>query len=108
MIQFPGGPNGVGWVYSPNVEVSPGFLQVVERPPTPAPLVVPSIDPTMAAAFNVQPTPTRMPTFTPPPPLAIPHYEEQSVGGSLGFGIFIIGLGLIGGLGLLVSFVLRK
>ena len=108
-IQFPAGPNGIGWVYSANVEVSPGFLQIVEPPPTPAPLMTATIDLTLAAAFNIQPTPTRMPTFTPPPPLEIPQYPEENTGGSFGaFGVFILVLGLIGGAGLLMSFIFRK
>jgi hypothetical protein len=81
----------------------------VESPPTPTPLVTNTIDPTLAAQFAVQPTQTRMPTFTPPPPLSVPQFEdESSPGSSRVFGIFIVSLGLIGGAGLLVSFLWRK
>ncbi|HEX2997971.1 MAG TPA: SH3 domain-containing protein [Anaerolineales bacterium] len=102
---------GTGWVYASPVyiAVSPGELQVVEPPPTPLPPPTYTIDPTFAAAFHVQSTPTRMPTFTPPPPLVIPHFTEENTGNAFGrTGIFILGLGLIGIIGLLISYVLRK
>ncbi len=102
---------GTGWVYDSAVyiSISGGELQVVEPPPTPAPPATYTIDPTFAAAFNVQPTSTRMPTFTPPPPLEVPHFTEENRGKAFGStGIFILGLGLLGSIGLLVSYILRK
>ena len=109
-IRFPSGPNGTGWVYSYNVEVAGGELSIVEAPPTPAPLMTATLDPTLVAAFNIQPTQTRMPTFTPPPPLEVPQFTDESAGRSFfgATGIFIIGLGLLGGLGLLISFLWQK
>jgi len=103
-------PGGTGWVYaSPTyVSISGGELRIVEPPPTPTPLITATIDPTLAAAFNIQPTQTRMPTFTPPPPLDIPQFPDANTGSSGASGIFIVGLGLIGGVGLLVSYLLRK
>ncbi len=104
-ISFSG---GTGWVYASFVSLSGGELLVVEPPPTPV-LPTSTIDPTLAAAFNIQPTQTRMPTFTPPPPLVIPHFTEETTRSTSGStGIFILGLGLIGGIGLLVSYLLRK
>jgi uncharacterized protein YraI len=105
-ISFSG---GTGWVYASFVSISGGELLVVESPPTPVKATV-TTDPTLAAAFTVQPTQTRMPTFTPPPPLTVPQFPEENSAGSSGgvVGFFILGLGLIGSLGLLVSFVLRK
>ena len=100
--------NGTGWVYASFVAISGGELQIIEPPPTPTPLVTSTIDPTLAAAFNVQPTQTRMPTFTPPTPLEIPQFTD-STGPTLGSsGILIIILGVLGGLGLLASFLWRK
>ena len=101
---------GTGWVYSSFVSISGGELRIVEPPPTPTPPVTSTIDPTLAAAFNVQPTETRLPTFTPPPPLEIPEFNDAGTRGSSSavFGIFIIGLGLMGAIGLLVSYVLRR
>lgn len=107
-IAFPGSVDGTGWVYASFITVSGGELRVVESPPTPTPLVTNTIDPTLAAAFPVQPTQTRLPTFTPPPPLSMPQYEDQSPAAPRIFGFFIVGLGLIGAAGLLVSFLLKK
>jgi hypothetical protein len=105
LVSYPG---GTGWVYASFVSISGGELQIVEPPPTPTQLATSTIDPTLAAAFNVQPTQTRMPTFTPPPPLEIPQFADNA-GSPIGAaGIFIVGLGLIGGIGLLVSFIMRK
>lgn len=108
-IQYPSGPNGTGWVYAPNVVVSGGELRIVEPPPTPVPPPTNTIDPTMAAAFTIQHTPTRLPTFTPPPPLEASTVEPDApVSGGVAPGIFIVSFGLLGGIGLLVSYVLRK
>lgn len=108
-ISFAGGVNGIGWIYASFVTISGGELQIAEPPPTPTPLVSATIDPTLAAAFIVQPTQTRMPTFTPPPPLEIPQYSDAATSRSSGAaGIFILILVVIGTLGLTASFVLRK
>lgn len=108
-IEFAGSSTGKGWVYASFVTVSGGELPVVESPPTPIPLVTNTIDPTLAAAFNAVPTQTRLPTFTPPPPLEVPKFEDEgSIASSGVLGVLIIGLGLIGGIGLIVSFLLRK
>ena len=103
-------PGGTGWVYSSFVSISGGELHIVEPPPTPTPLVTSTIDPTLAAAFNIQPTQTRMPTFTPPPPLEVPQFTDANRGPSFlgAVGFFILGLGLLGGLGLLVSYLWQK
>ena len=62
-ISYPGGVGGVGWVYASFVSISGGELRIVEPPPTPTPLVTATIDPTLAAAFNIEPTQTRIPTL---------------------------------------------
>jgi hypothetical protein len=74
-IDFPGAPGSEAWVYSPLVEVQ-GELRILEPAPTPTPLTTPTVDPTLAAQFIVDPAPTRLPTFTPPPPLVIPTYVD--------------------------------
>lgn len=108
-IAYPASPTGTGWVYAIYVSVAGGELQIVEPPPTSTPPVTATIDLTLAAAFNTQPTQTRLPTFTPPAPLTVPAFTESSPAASTGvFGVFIVGLGLLGGIGLLVSFILRK
>ena len=75
-IACPGVPGGTGWVYTANVTLtSTGFLPEVPLPPPPVfPL---SHDPTLAASLEVQPTATRLPTYTPPPPPpTLPAYAD--------------------------------
>jgi hypothetical protein len=74
LIEYPGVPGGEGWVYANLVNITPGNLPIVEPPPSPTFAVTQTIDPTLAAQFIVTAAPTRLPTFTPPPPLAIPTY----------------------------------
>ena len=106
-ISFPAGPGGVGWIYAANVTLT-GTLQVVEPPPTQTPVATATIDPTLAAAFNIQPTATRLPTFTPAPPLAIPTYHDPvrpETGFPIGGAILLIAL--VGIFVLMVSFFVR-
>ncbi len=110
MIGYTGVPGNIGWVYAPNVSLTAQtFLSVVEAPPTPTPLATPTIDPTLAAAFIVPETPTRLPTFTPPAPLAIPTFvdEAQVDTNRIPMGLVIFGLGFIGLLGALISLLRR-
>ncbi|MBK6645460.1 MAG: hypothetical protein IPG44_06855 [Anaerolineales bacterium] len=76
-IEFAPLPAGRAGVYSPLVQVSPlgSTLQIVEPPPTPVPPATSTIDPTLAAQFIVQPTGTRLPTYTPAPTLAAATFE---------------------------------
>jgi len=104
-VAYPGAPGGVAWVYTPLVEVS-GSLPIVEPPPTPTPRTTPTIDPTLAAQFIVEIPPTHLPTFTPPPPLMIPTFSADIVVPAterVPMGLVIIGMGLIGMFGLLIS-----
>ena len=104
MIEYIGAPGNIGWIYAPNVSlISQNFLPVVEAPPTPPPLSTPTIDPTLAAAFIAPETPTRLPTFTPPAPLAMPTFVDETITNTnrlpMGLMIFILGfVGLLGGL----------
>jgi uncharacterized protein YraI len=109
-IAYPGAPGGVGWVYAIYVSVTGGELLVVEAPSTPTPEVTSTIDPTLAAAFNFQPTVTRLPTFTPPPPLTVPHFTEVSTPRSsmVAPGIFVVSLILLGTIGFIASIIFRK
>ncbi|MDP1715925.1 MAG: SH3 domain-containing protein [Anaerolineales bacterium] len=113
-IEFAGAPNNKGWVYSPLVQVSPpGTLQVVEPPPTPMQPATATIDPTLAAQFNIVPTNTRLPTFTPPPSLtpssdtaaASPAAASEA---SVPIGTIIIAFAILGLIGLPLSFISRK
>jgi uncharacterized protein YraI len=108
-IAYPASPTGTGWVYAAYVTVSGGELQIVEPPPTSTPPVTATIDQTLVAAFNTQPTLTRLPTFTPPPPLTVPAFTDDSPSVPSGiFGMFIVALGVIGGIGLALSFIWRR
>lgn len=102
--------NGIGWVYASYVSISGGEPPIVEPPPTPTPLTTATIDPTLAAAFNQAPTETRMPTFTPPPPLTVPVFTAETTSQPRGvpFGYFIVALGVLGAIGLGYSFFSRK
>ncbi len=108
-IAYPAVPGGIGWVYAPYVTLSPGFLPVVEPPPTATPPVTATLDPTLAAAFNVQSTATRLPTFTPPAALVIPTFPDASPRPS-GFpmGFAIIAIGLVGSIVFVVSLFGRR
>lgn len=109
-IEFPSAPGGKGWVYSPLVQVSPpGNLQIVEPPPTPVPPATSTIDPTLAAQFMVQPTTTRLPTFTPAPTLVRVEFEQTT---SQQYGIpwasIIIALAVLGVIGFFLSLFIRR
>jgi hypothetical protein len=109
-IIYQGVPGGVAWVYAPLVRIQGGEIPIVELPPTPTPRVTPTIDPTLAAQFVVNIPPTRLPTYTPPPPLVIPTFsvEQTTQGtGNVPMGFVIIGLGVIGFFGLIVSLLRR-
>jgi uncharacterized protein YraI len=107
-IQFPDCPGGVGWVYAANVTLT-GTLRVVESPPTPMPLATSTFDPTLVAAFQTEPTVTRLPTFTPAPPLALPTFAEAPrPGGGFPVGALILATALIGSLVLTVSLIGRR
>ncbi len=105
-IIYVSAPGGVGWVYANLVSLSPGYLPPIEPPPTATPRTTPTINPTYAAAFQVQMTPTRLPTFTPPPPLATLNFEPVAgIKPHVPMGFVILGLALIGILGAVISFL---
>ncbi|MBV6396463.1 MAG: hypothetical protein HFACDABA_02061 [Anaerolineales bacterium] len=108
-IACPAVPGGIGWIYSANVTLTAtGFLPVVDAPPTP-PFTL-NLDPTLAASLEVQPTATRLPTFTPPPPLAsLPAYEDIPRSSSNAWNApLIAGLTLAGMFGLAFSILFRR
>ena len=107
-IHYPGVPGAIGWVYGPYVGLSPGaFLPIVDVPSTPTPISTPTINPTLEAAFIGQQTPTRLPTFTPPPPLEIPSFDDPIADTATGIpgGLLIISLGLFGFFGAVISYL---
>ena len=111
-IDYAGVPGNVAWVFAPLVVLQPsqaGELPVVEPPPTPTPRVTATIDPTLAAQFNLNPiTPTRLPTFTAAPLVVVPTFQPSSAEGAGGFPpiLLILGLTVVGVFGLVIS-VLR-
>jgi len=110
-IVFPSAPGGVGWVHTSLISISAGTLQIVEPPPTVTPLVTSTIDPTLAAAYVFEPTVTRMPTFTAPPPLEVPLFTpmpDKRVKNGLPMGALVIGSGLVGIFGFLISLFRRR
>jgi hypothetical protein len=108
-IRYPGVPGGTGWVYGLYVSLSAGArLPLVDIPPTPTPFATPTINPTLEAAFIGQQTPTRLPTFTPPAaPLEQPSFSDAPTpsAANIPAGLLIIGLGLFGFLGAVMSYL---
>jgi hypothetical protein len=99
LVEYPGVPGGTAWVYALYVEIQPPVqLPIVEPPPTPTLAQTATIDPTLAARFIVTEAPTRLPTFTPPPPLAIPTFIAESgpALSRLPMGFIIMGLAAMG------------
>jgi hypothetical protein len=98
-VEYLGIPGGLAWVYANLVTVY-GELPIVEPPSTPTPLYTSTIDPTLAAQFLITLAPTRLPTFTAPPPLVIPTYPAQANSnpqtGRVPMGMIIVGIGALG------------
>lgn len=108
LIHYPGVPGSTAWVYGLYVSLSPGArLQLVEVPPTPTALSTPTINPTLEAAFIGEQTPTRLPTFTPPPPLDLPSFTDVDQTQTIGvpMGLLILSLGLFGFFGAVISYL---
>lgn len=107
LITYPGAPDGVGWIYSPYVDIiGRGDLPIVEPPATPTPETTPTIDPTLAAQFIVEVPPTGLPTFTAPPALIIPTYTTSTASAPstrIPMGFLIFGMGVVGIFGVLIS-----
>ncbi len=110
-IGYPGVAGNVGWVYAYNVtlESAPGLLPIAEPPPTPTVRATATIDPTLAAQFPSlgQLPATRLPTFTPAPPLLVPTLASDGTGAGGGFPpiLAILALLMLGGFGTLFTFL---
>jgi hypothetical protein len=110
-IFYAGVPGNIAWVYAPFVVLETGqrLLPIIEPPPTPTPRVTATIDPTLAAQFNIgEAPPTRLPTFTPAEPVSVPTFEASESGESGGFPpiLAILTLLVVGVFGIFIS-VLR-
>lgn len=107
-IIYLGIPGSTAWIYAPYVKISPGArLPFVDAPPTPTAISTPTIDSTLAAAFIVPQTPTRLATFTPPAPISLPDFggEETTETTRIPLGLLIFSFGFVGGLGVMISFL---
>lgn len=110
-IFYPGVPGNLAWVYAPFVvlDTDQRLLPIIEPPPTPTPRVTATIDPTLAAQFNIGGAPpTRLPTFTPAEPVVQPTFDETQADLPGGFPpiLAIMGLLVVGLFGTVIS-VLR-
>jgi hypothetical protein len=112
LIEYPGVQGGQGWVYSVLVSIIGGELPIVEPPPTPTPQFTPTVDPTLAAQFSYEIEPTKLPTFTPAPPVAVPEFQHNEPSAMLDVGIpsglIIFILGFLGIIIALVSITQRR
>jgi hypothetical protein len=105
-IYYPGVPGSVGWVYALYMLDLRAVLPRIPAPFTPTPFSTPTINPTLESAFIGQQTATRLPTFTPPPPLDVPAFrDEANQGRGIPTGLLILGLGLFGFLGAVISYL---
>lgn len=109
-IIYHGVPGNIAWVYAPYVvlDTAQQLLPIIEPPPTPTPRMTPTIDPTLAAQFNLgEAPPTRLPTFTPAEPVVQPTFEPEQVEGMRGIPpiLAILGLLVVGLFGMVVSFL---
>ena len=103
-IEYLGGVDGLGWVFAPNVTLI-GAVPDVVPPPTSTPAVQMTIDPTLAAQFLPQVQETRLPTFTEPPMLMIPTYQEvtgATAPGGIPLGFVIV---ILAGIGLFLTLI---
>jgi len=104
-IVYPAAPGGKGWIYIPKAQLLNGPVPLIEPPATQTPSITNTIDPTLAAQFSVEQKTTQLPTFTEPPPLLIPTFQEVStntVPGGLPIGFVII---ILFGLGLFLALI---
>ena len=109
-IYYPGVHGSRGWVFANYVQLLPpgANLETIEVPATPTPLATPTINPTLVAAFIGQQTPTRLPTFTPPPTVYLPQFTDtdpNSQATSVPTGLLILSLALFGFFGVLLSYL---
>ncbi|MBI5292896.1 MAG: SH3 domain-containing protein [Chloroflexi bacterium] len=97
-IEYPGGPGNRAWVFALLVALRAGTvdaLPVVGPPPTPTLPPTPTFELGTASASTA--TATRLPTFTPAPPVAQATFGTPDLGGG-GFppALLILGLFVIG------------
>jgi hypothetical protein len=108
-IYYPGVPDSVAWIYAPYVKiVKAGELPELSAPPTPTAASTPivNINPTLMAAFVTPDAPSRLPTFTAPAPLVVATFVQGAADANrIPMGLLIFGLGFVGALGTMISFL---
>lgn len=109
-IYYSGVPGSRGWVFANYVQLLPpgSDLDIIEVPATPTPFSTPTINPTLVAAFIGQLTPTRLPTFTPAPPIDLPQFTDKSPNSQttgVPAGLLILSLALFGFFGIILSYL---
>lgn len=107
-IRYPGVRGSTAWIFGLYVSLSPGaLLPLVDLPATPTPFSTPTINPTLEAAFIGQQTPTRLPTFTEPPPIELPQFTDSTEAPQTGvpMGLIILSLALFGFFGAVISYL---
>lgn len=115
-VVYFGGPDNAGWVnINTGAVVVVGNVDLVTElpiPPTPTlpPTTVPGID-TIFGTATPDPNLSRLPTFTPPPPVVrptlLPAIGAETRGG-FPPALAIISLFVLGGFGLLVSLIRQR
>lgn len=109
-VEYPQGTGEHGWVYSPLIVVRETNLEdlvEVEPPPTPTLPAVP------ASVFTLAPQrtllATRLPTFTPAPPVAQPTFVTPVIeGGALPPIVLIAGLFALGIISAIVAIIRQR
>lgn len=110
-IEYPGAPGNVGWVFANYVNLSvEGALPIVNPPITPTPRITATLNPTLEAQFLVTEIPTRLPTYTPAPPLQIPTYTNVSGGilSGIPMGLAVLALLIFGSVLAFIAFLQRR
>ncbi len=109
MIHYAGVPDSIGWVYALYISLTGTGgveLPLIDIPPTPTPASTPTINPTLAAAYIPVENATRLPTFTPAAPVAVPTFVDETQRLSrIPVGLLIFGFLIIGALGTIISFL---
>lgn len=109
-IHYPGGPDNKAWVFADLVRlngVTRDKLPTVQPPPTPTLQATATLAISGTEGAPTPGGPTRIPTYTPPPPFIEPTFlpaEGISERGGFPPALLIIGLFTLGLVGLLGSF----
>ncbi len=107
-IVYYGVPGNEGWVYALYMTLVRGNLPpVVDTPLPPTPYATPTLSANLATLVAGAATP--LPTFTPPPPLAIPTFSSPAgISSGTPRGVILSLLLAIGLFGILISLLRRQ